>query len=1263
MSVFTAISATFNFIRTALMMAGGGALGSTLAGYYAAGAGAALLTGAIVAGVSRGISKSLLPDVPSGTTGTNAGTRVQLAPDTGYRVPVVYGTAFQNGIITDAAITSDNQTMTYVLTLGEKTDGTTTCGDIFWNDKKLVFGSSTSPNVTSTIDEDGTTSTDYANNVEVYVYDGFGDNPIRGTVDAYTLVDHWTSTEKNSGTIFAVVKVTYDPEAQLTGLGTMTFHLTNSINNPADVLDDFLINTRYGAGIASGDIDSTSLQQLRSYSNELIDYTDQNGVAQQQARYTLNGIVNAAEDVRTTIDRMLTACNSFFTYDAKLGKWKVTPNKTQSTNNIPVFNDDNVLSEYKFSSTALGSNYNSVEVEFPDKDQKDKSNYATIDLPANLRETNEPDNGMTLRMEFVNNNVQAEYLANQQLRQTRDDLVVMFTADYTTLGVDAGDLIKIFEDQVYGQNNKVYRVVQTVEKEADNGMLTIEYTCIEYNSDVYTVEPITEFTPAPNSDIALFNRVGTPTTPTVDNERSLLSLPAFDINTNTPASGIYTRAEAWFDTNSNMSSKKLLATYRSPTTIGTGTEVEFTIKGLASGTYYYQTRVGNDEAFGPYSSTSSAHNWTANVLINPITIIDSNEPVLTATNGKLVVNTGSIGTTYLSSAVNTILNNAASAVVVPTYNYFTTTNAAAPSDSVFNSQVGRDPIEDDIVVSTKSGDTTVQKGYIHNGTNFVENTNFFSGGLITDGTIGADAIVANTITTDKLNFTPVTSVAGQTGAAISTAQLSSQGLRLTTDAVATSLLSGTVGEANGGTGRTSTSAYVADLNAQGLRLTSETVDTGLLTGSAIPESLGGTGVTSRSAMYSADGVRLTSQTVPLSQTTGVLPTGQGGTGSNSLSAMFTAEGVRLDSQLVPFADVSGSVPESQGGTGSTSLSAALTAEGVRFSSQTIPFNQITGAVPQNQGGTGSTSFLSALTAQGVGFVSGSSANLGDLATLDNITLAKVTNAGTLAGLNAAVLGTNTSGTLPEGQGGTGQTSDSAYASHLSSQGLIVTEVAGSTGAVSAATIISAGSIAVIGQDISDFTNDTGFIPGSAVNTNVTSISGGVITTGTINSNRINTDTLNVKHFADVSTDIINQTGGTVPLRVQAKNQQWNGSIVGGSINSVEAIYLNTTTPNVRNGATYQVVYSSVLGQTRVGTVEYSYNGSSWTSLGGVGNGSTSMNTGAGSNYRTYVFIWQGTLTGMSSSQETVYWRVRWNNFGSQLNTTYQSIYIDIDNTT
>jgi hypothetical protein len=54
-------------------------------------------------------------------------------------------------------------------------------------------------------------------------------------------------------------------------------------------------------------------------------------------------------------------------------------------------------------------------------------------------------------------------------------------------------------------------------------------------------------------------------------------------------------------------------------------------------------------------------------------------------------------------------------------------------------------------------------------------------------------------------------------------------------------------------------------------------------------------------------------------------------------------------------------------------------------------------------------------------------------------------------------------------------------------------------------IISAGGILVGGDNISALNNDTSFITGDEVNTNVTAISGGVITTGTINANRINID--------------------------------------------------------------------------------------------------------------------------------------------------------------
>ena len=226
-------------------------------------------------------------------------------------------------------------------------------------------------------------------------------------------------------------------------------------------------------------------------------------------------------------------------------------------------------------------------------------------------------------------------------------------------------------------------------------------------------------------------------------------------------------------------------------------------------------------------------------------------------------------------------------------------------------------------------------------------------------------------------------------------------------------------------------------------------------------------------------------------------------------------------------------------------------------------------------------------------------------------------------------------------------------------GGVITTGTVNTARLNVGDIISTGSIIVTNDPISDLNNDAGYtdFTGAEVNGNVTSISGGVITTGTVNSLRIDVDTLDVKHFADVSVDIINQTGGTVPLRVQAENSQWNNTYPGqGPVNYTEAIYMPTTTLNVRNNGSYQVIYSAVLGDTRNGTIEYSYNNSTWTSLG------SPMNTNAGT-FRSYVFVWQGQLTGMTSAQETVYWRVNWNNVGSIFANTYQALYIDIDNTT
>ena len=88
----------------------------------------------------------------------------------------------------------------------------------------------------------------------------------------------------------------------------------------------------------------------------------------------------------------------------------------------------------------------------------------------------------------------------------------------------------------------------------------------------------------------------------------------------------------------------------------------------------------------------------------------------------------------------------------------------------------------------------------------------------------------------------------------------------------------------------------------------------------------------------------------------------------------------------------------------------------------------------------------------------------------------------------------------------------------------VQSVAGATGAVSASTIITAGNIVVQGDNVSDLTNDSAFINGGQVNTNVTSISGGVIQTNTINADR-----LNVTNLSSISADLGSITGGSINI--------------------------------------------------------------------------------------------------------------------------------------
>lgn len=198
----------------------------------------------------------------------DAGSKIQVDPDSEYRLPVLYGQGTFGGVITDAWLTDNNQTMYFVVSLAEKT-GTLlstsaasayTFNDIYMDDKRLIFQSD-GITVDYAIDREGNQDISARGLVQVYCYAGDSDTPQvpeyytnPSLSAAYDIMPNWNNTYTMEDTIFAIVKVTYSRDKGVTRLPRMLFTITNSMKLPGDVLYDYMTNSRYGAGIPSDKI-------------------------------------------------------------------------------------------------------------------------------------------------------------------------------------------------------------------------------------------------------------------------------------------------------------------------------------------------------------------------------------------------------------------------------------------------------------------------------------------------------------------------------------------------------------------------------------------------------------------------------------------------------------------------------------------------------------------------------------------------------------------------------------------------------------------------------------------------------------------------------------------------------------------------------------------------------------------------------------------------------------------------------------------------
>ena len=577
------------------------------------------------------------------------GVRLQVPPSTVNAIPVVYGDAYLGGTFVDAALTENQRKMYYVLAISSiSPNGTFTFDrtDMYYGDRLITFESGSGADlgkVVTLTDEAGNADPKISGNLYIYLFtsndagvitpiNSAGTLPsgIMGSASGLATAQQWPTTGRQmNGTAFAIVVLNYNRDADTTSLQPITFKVSHNLNGldrarPGDVWYDYMTSTVYGGAIDPAYVDTTTQGLLNTYSDALITYTNSGGSPATQRRYKINGVLDAGETVINNVDRIMSACDSWMTYNAASGKWAVVVNKSETT--AYAFNDNNIIGEIRVSATDISSSINQVEARFPFKESRDQAAFVNLETPPALLYPNEPVNKYSVTYDLVNDSVQATYLANRVLEQSREDLIVNFNTTYYGIQVEAGDVVSVTNTD-YGwcaptyPDGKSFRVMKVNEAAIGDGTLGARLELSEYNADVYDDKDITQFAPVANSGLVSPIYFSPLSAPVVVASYPSASVPSFDLQITTPVTGRAVFANIYYSTTPTPTTTDLVLLYYTQTSdnkpAAANTAIVFPNFVLPAGTYYFVFNVGNNDSLSALSGVSSAFVWNPVGMTGP----------------------------------------------------------------------------------------------------------------------------------------------------------------------------------------------------------------------------------------------------------------------------------------------------------------------------------------------------------------------------------------------------------------------------------------------------------------------------------------------------------------------------------------------------------------------------------------------------------------------------------------------------------------------
>ena len=490
------------------------ALVPVIAGFFGGGALASLIVGLALSYI---VGKVFAPEKEEREEPADQGVKQRIPTDPRNKLPIVYGTKSVAGQITYASISGNNQKMAFIIALAE--GPVTSINTVKWEDKTLSFSGNINTGLrsVSNASPDAGGSDDFLNSgrFKVRVFPTGGRCPEMEGFDS-----DWNSSGSSRtmpNTAYAYCELTYDQEKRVTSLSNrLQFTITGrtvkpltstttatsyaaaseaTSSNPAEILVDYLTNTRYGAGVPLNAIDFATFNSHADFCDFNAQYTktaaDGGGTAN-ATRYTTNGSINTNQDVDQNVTDLTIGNSAMLTWN--YGQFGIVSDTTKDS--VFSFSEDNIFGKLQISKLGFDNKLNEITAKFDSLKSKEQEEQVIRSVPASNRNDNEPVLERTVTLPMTNNAIEARRVSAIYLNKSRQDLMINFTTSLEASGVESGDVISLTHETP-GFTNKLF-IVHSVEEKVVNNIIGLELTAQEYAADVYN-DTINDEDGAPNT--------------------------------------------------------------------------------------------------------------------------------------------------------------------------------------------------------------------------------------------------------------------------------------------------------------------------------------------------------------------------------------------------------------------------------------------------------------------------------------------------------------------------------------------------------------------------------------------------------------------------------------------------------------------------------------------------------------------------------------------------------------------------------------------